>query len=53
MNQFVLAFPLSVAVDEPFAITENVQVLADTKTLMIPGAVCNSMLSVKMHLRTF
>ena len=37
MNQFVLAFPLSVAVDEPFAITENVQVLADTKTLMIPG----------------
>ena len=37
MNQFVLAFPLSVAVDEPFAITENVRVLADTKTLMIPG----------------
>ena len=37
MNQFVLAFPLSVAVNEPFAITENVRVLADTKTLMIPG----------------
>jgi len=37
MNQFVLAFPLPVAADEPFAITENVQVQADTKTLMIPG----------------
>ncbi len=37
MNQFVLAFPLPVAVDEPFVITENVKVMADTKTLMIPG----------------
>lgn len=37
MNQFVLAFPIPVAVDEPFAITETVQVNADTKTLMIPG----------------
>jgi hypothetical protein len=37
MNQFVLAFPLPVAADEVFAITENVQVKADTKTLMIPG----------------
>ena len=37
MNQFVLAFPIPVAVDEPFAITETVQVDADTKTLMIPG----------------
>ena len=37
MNQFVLAFPIPVAVDEPFAITETVQVKADTKTLMIPG----------------
>ena len=37
MNQFVLAFPIPVAVDEPFSITENVQVKADTKTLMIPG----------------
>ena len=37
MNQFVLAFPLPVAADEPFAITENVQVQADTKSLMIPG----------------
>ena len=37
MNQFVLAFPIPVAVDEPFAITETAQVNADTKTLMIPG----------------
>lgn len=37
MNQFVLAFPIPVAVNEPFAITETVQVNADTKTLMIPG----------------
>ena len=37
MNRFVLAFPIPVAVDEPFAITETVQVNADTKTLMIPG----------------
>ena len=37
MNQFVLAFPLPVAANETFAITENVKVEADTKTLMIPG----------------
>ena len=37
MNQFVLAFPLPVDADETFAITENVKVEADTKTLMIPG----------------
>ena len=37
MNQFVLAFPIPVADNEPFAITETVQVNADTKTLMIPG----------------
>jgi hypothetical protein len=37
MNQFVLAFPIPVAVDEIFAITENVKVAADTKTVMIPG----------------
>ena len=37
MNQFVLAFPLPVAVDEIFAITENVKVAADTKAVMIPG----------------
>jgi hypothetical protein len=37
MNQFVLAFPLPVAADETFAITENVKVEADTKTLMVPG----------------
>ena len=37
MNQFVLAFPIPVAVGEVFAITENVKVAADTKTVMIPG----------------
>ncbi|SHK63388.1 hypothetical protein [Fibrobacter sp. UWB12] len=37
MNQFVLAFPIPVAVDEIFAITENVKVAADAKTVMIPG----------------
>ena len=37
MNQFVLAFPIPVAVDEIFAITENVKIAADTKTVMIPG----------------
>ncbi len=37
MNQFVLAFPLPVAADETFAITENVKVEAVAKTLMIPG----------------
>lgn len=37
MNQFVLAFPVPVAVDEPFAITEIVNVAADAKTVMIPG----------------
>lgn len=37
MNQFVLAFPVPVAVDEPFAVTEIVKVAADAKTVMIPG----------------
>ena len=37
MNQFVLAFPLPVAADEVFAVTENVKIAADTKTVMIPG----------------
>ena len=37
MSQFVLAFPISVAADEVFAITEHVKVAADAKTLMIPG----------------
>ena len=37
MNKFVLAFPLPVAVDKIFAITENVKIAADTKTVMIPG----------------
>jgi hypothetical protein len=37
MNQFVLAFPIPVSADETFAITENVKVAADAKTVMIPG----------------
>ena len=37
MNQFVLAFPIPVAADETFAITENVKVAADAKKVMIPG----------------
>ena len=37
MSQFVLAFPISVAADEVFAITEHVKVAADAKTVMIPG----------------
>lgn len=37
MNQFVLAFPIPVAADETFAITENVKVAADAKMVMIPG----------------
>lgn len=37
MNQFILAFPVNVAVDEIFSVTENVKIAADTKTVMIPG----------------
>lgn len=37
MSRFVLAFPISVAADEVFAITEHVKVAADAKTVMIPG----------------
>jgi len=37
MNQFVLAFPIPVAVDEPFNVTENVQVPAEAKTVVLPG----------------
>lgn len=37
MNQFVLAFPLPVAVDEAFAVTETLKIAADAKTVMIPG----------------
>ena len=44
MNQFVLAFPIPVAADEVFAITENVKVAADAKTVMIPG--CSVMFNV-------
>jgi hypothetical protein len=44
MNQFVLAFPIPVAVDEVFAVTENVKIAADTKTVMIPG--CSVMFNV-------
>ena len=37
MNSFVLAFPLTVALDEPFAVTPNVVVEKDTANLMVPG----------------
>lgn len=37
MNQFVLAFPLPVAVNEAFAVTETLKIAADAKTVMIPG----------------
>jgi hypothetical protein len=37
MNSFVLAFPLTVAQDEPFAVTPNVVVEKDTASLMVPG----------------
>lgn len=37
MNKFVLAFPINVSAQDPFQITEFVQVTADTKTLIIPG----------------
>ena len=37
MNSFVLAFPLTVAQDEPFAVTPNVVVEKDTANLMVPG----------------
>ena len=37
MNSFVLAFPLTVAQDEPCAVTPNVVVEKDTASLMVPG----------------
>ena len=37
MNSFVLAFPLTVAQDEPFAVTPNVVVEKGTACLMVPG----------------
>lgn len=47
MNQFVLAFPIPVAVTDPFTITETVQVAADAKTLMVPG--CSVQFNVVRH----
>ena len=37
MNSFVLAFPLTVAQDEPFAISPAVTVEKDAASLMVPG----------------
>ena len=37
MNFFILAFPLTVTQDEPFAITPNVVVEKGTASLMVPG----------------
>ena len=39
MNQFVLAFPIPVAVADPFKITDVVSLSADAKNLLVPG--CN------------
>ena len=39
MNRFVLAFPIPVAVTEPFKITDVVSVGADAKNMHVPG--CN------------
>ena len=47
MNQFVLAFPLPVAADEAFAVTETLQIAADAKTVMIPG--CSVQFNVVRH----
>ena len=44
MNQFVLAFPIPVSVDEVFAVTENMKIASDAKTVMIPG--CNVQFNV-------
>ncbi len=37
MSQFTLAFPVYVEMDEVFSVTEDVEIAADTKTVMIPG----------------
>lgn len=50
MNKFVLAFPIPVPVEEPFAITEIVQVAPDAKTLMVPG--CSVAFDVVRHKAT-
>lgn len=44
MNQFVLAFPLPVAKEESFPLTETLSIAADAKTLLVPG--CNVQFSV-------
>ncbi len=44
MNSFVLAFPLTVAQDEPFVVTPNVSVEKDTASLIVPG--CTLMFNV-------
>ena len=41
MNSFVLAFPLTVAQDDSFALTPNVTVEKDTASLMVPGCTIN------------
>ncbi len=41
MNSFVLAFPLTVAQDEPFAVTPSVTVEKDAASLMVPGCTIN------------
>ena len=42
MNSFVLAFPLTVAQDEPFVVTPNVSVEKDTASLIVPGCTLMS-----------
>ena len=37
MPQFVLAFPLNVASDEPFKVTDFVSIDKDTANVIIPG----------------
>lgn len=39
MNQFILAFPITKTLNENFDVSENVQVGADCKSLILPG--CN------------
>ena len=37
MNQFVLAFPMKCAVEEPIVLNENVSITCDAKNFIIPG----------------
>ena len=37
MSQFTLAFPVFEPMDETFSVAEDVEIAADTKTVMIPG----------------